>query len=228
MPAIARSTDVADRQIATTGPAARTSPRHAAPPGVAPQQGAQAGPRTSWDDGLGLALRACVARRAEMREPVLQRDDDDQAVKQKRRSRAQKTIALLGTNLDKKLDDHLFKAFPADGKPVNKDDPVGLHAYTGGGMPPGIAAGVVTGNVNKVHSLNWHWTDHATTKDSTMFPVWMPETHVRTLIALQFPDKRADRTIAATDLAPSDAKTYITRGTSVKLKLKDATVYPEI
>jgi hypothetical protein len=180
------------------------------------------------DDALGQQLRRCVQQRAETADqPLLQRKtDEERAVKNRRVARARATIKELGTNLKDTLDRHLFAAQPIVGA-LNKAAPCGLHAYTAGALPAGIT-GVVTGNADKVHTLTWHWnTNPGATKDSTMFPRWMPETHVRTLIGLSYP---GDRKTAVADgkLAPTDARTYITRGTRVALNRAGDTVYPEL
>jgi hypothetical protein len=181
---------------------------------------------TGLDDALGMLLRRSVQDRAATPgDALLQRKTtEERATKHRRKARAQATIALLGDNLKDGLDRHVFKAMPVT-KALDKDDPTGLHAYTDGELPDGVA-GDVLGNENTVHSLRWHWTGHEThVKDSTMFPKWMPAEHVRTLIALQYPTERK-AAVAAELLSPTDTKTYITRGTRVVLSKAGETIYP--
>jgi hypothetical protein len=195
-------------------------PQPAAAPGLtSPVQRAEFGHRF---DRIEVAARAPVA-------PVVQfaKSAEERSAKQTRVAQAQKTIDLLGDNLKANLDGHLFNALPAGGGEADHDDPGGLHAYTNEKLPGGIKDVAVTGAATKVHTLTWRWSDSTNTKDSTMFPNWMPPRHVRTLIALAYPDKRAEE-IEDKLLSPKAAKTYIQRGMDITLKKAGDTVYPTL
>ncbi|MGI8730098.1 MAG: hypothetical protein ACR2LK_08945 [Solirubrobacteraceae bacterium] len=188
---------------------------------------ASSGRRPATDDRLGTLLRCCVQQRAAADGQLLQRAKSGEQRSTKHRSihKALRTIGLLGKNIKAGLDRHVFDALPVS-KALDKADPTGLHAYRGGRLPAGVT-GVVTGNPNKVHTLTWHWGGKAQTKQSTMFPTWMPEDHVRTLIALDYVGERANA-VPATDIDSSAARTYITRGARISLSKAGDTVYPEL
>lgn len=147
--------------------------------------------------------------------------------KHRRGARAQKTIALLSNNIKANLDGHIFNALPVSGGLPNPASPVGLHAYTNGGLPNGIQQVSIQGSATKVHNLMWRWSNGTATKSSTMFPNWMPPSHVRTLIALDFPDTR-QQDVAANLLFPTDTKVRINRGHQINLHKAGDTVYPTL
>lgn len=202
-----------------------TGPRRAAALDAAATEPASSRARPATDDRLGTLLRCCVRQRAAADYPLLQRakSGEQRSTKHRRIHKALRTIALLGKNIKAGLDRHVFDALPVT-KALDRADPTGLHAYRGGRLPAGVT-GTVTGNPNKVHTLTWNWAGQAQTKQSTMFPVWMPEDHVRTLIALDYVGERATA-VPATDIDSSAARTYITRGARISLSKAGDTVYP--
>lgn len=113
----------------------------------------------------------------------------------------------------------------AEGGQPDHKAPTGLHAYTNGALPTGIVQVGIQGSATTVHQLSWRWNDSTQTKGSTMFPNWMPPEHVRTLIALKYPDTCANA-VEPSHLFPTDARTYIQHGHEVKLTQKGDTVYP--
>ena len=159
--------------------------------------------------------------------PALQRakDEDARRAKHRRVAQAKRTIAELGGKLKGRLKGHIFDALTADGSALDKANPTGLHAYTNGALPAGIQQVTTVGSQNAIHTLTWRWAGKPT-KDSTMFPIWMPPAHVSTLIALKFPDVR-EGAVDAKKLAPEATRTYISRGLTIKLKQAGDTVYPE-
>ncbi len=159
--------------------------------------------------------------------PALQRakDEDARRAKHRRVALAKRTIAELGGKLKGRLKGHIFDALTADGSALDKANPTGLHAYTNGALPAGIERVTTVGSQNGIHTLTWRWAGKPT-KDSTMFPIWMPPTHVSTLIALKFPDVR-EGAVDAKKIAPEATRTYISRGLTIKLKQAGDTVYPE-
>lgn len=161
-------------------------------------------------------------------EPPIQRkkDEAERGKKHRRMAHARKTIGLLGNNLKSNLDKHIFEALPADGSALDESDPVGLHAYNNGKLPKNIVRDNIEGTENQVHSITWHWKDKKDkTKWSTMFPIWMPVQHVRTLIALDFPAMRANA-VDDTELSKEDTKAYIQRGHKFGIAKSGDTVYP--
>ncbi|WP_424103108.1 DUF4157 domain-containing protein [Moorena producens] len=58
------------------------------------------------------------------------KDEQEKSKKQKRVAQATKTIALLGNNIQDKLDKHIFEAIPSDGGQVDIEDPVGPGCLT--------------------------------------------------------------------------------------------------
>jgi hypothetical protein len=199
-----------------------------APPARPPARAVAAAraPELARDDALGALLSRCVRERAAAPAAplLLRKTADEQSAKQRRVANARATIALLGANIKDGLDRHVFDAMPVAGALV-KSAPTGLHAYKDKKLPTGVT-GTVSGNENKVHTLTWHWNGFAgDEKDSTMFPKWMASEHVRTLIALKYREERKTA-VPDTALSPTDAKTYITRGTRVELDKSGDTVYP--
>jgi hypothetical protein len=160
--------------------------------------------------------------------PVVQRvkTDEERSEKQSRVARAQRTIALLGNNLNANLDGHVFEALPAEGGEADKSNPGGLHAYTDGALPGGITGTVVAGSPTKVHTLRWNWNGNAAQKLSTMFPNWMPREHVRTLIQLKYKETSAVSPPEETPLYPDLTRTHILRGMDITLAKAGSTVYP--
>ena len=73
-----------------------------------------------------------------------------------------------------------------------------------------------------INQLN-KWNGSNTTKDSTMFPTWMPVTHVRTLIALKYPETRANPVVGV--LYSENARSYIKHGVKLNLAKSGDTAY---
>lgn len=153
--------------------------------------------------------------------------EEERAAEQRSKARAQKTIEALGNNLKENLNKHIFEALPAEGGQADHNDPSGLHAYTNKKLPNTITkVGDTQGTASKVHSLTWRWNDSEVTKVSTMFPTWMPETHVRTLIALEYPNTRDKAVGNDVKLWPEDTKAFIKQGHTITLNKSGNTVYP--
>lgn len=104
------------------------------------------------------------------------------------------------------------------------DTPKGLHAYQNGSKLSNIAKVIKTiGNDNKVHKLKWQLTTASkpVEKESTMFPKWMPESHVKALIVINKPnliEEKIERT--------EELKQHILHGLEIELAVKGNTAYP--
>jgi hypothetical protein len=141
----------------------------------------------------------------------LKKDDEKRAEKHKRVAMAQKAIKLLKDHIKK----HIFYAIPSDGKKtVDKDNPVGLHAYVNKKLPSDIEQVRVTGVQRKVHGLEWKYKGKKKTKRSTMFPNWMSIDYICTLIALEFPENK------------EVVKKYLLQGHTIAIGKTGKTVYP--
>ncbi len=210
------------RQRAGRAPARQTpeAPAPAPAPAVAVATVAAREP-----DGLdGVLQRSVLAR-----EKTLEARGETQRI----RAHGRRTVGLLGNNLKKVCDDHLFLGEPIKGAKVEAS-PEGIHAYTStGALPARVVQVDQWGSKSKVHQIRWHWQGQAATtaKWSTMFPSWMPPTHVRTLIQLSYPDSCAQPLDQVAGLLgnPSQAdinaalhsdetKKYITRRTPLVLQ----------
>ena len=178
-------------------------------------------------DGLGALLQRSVLQRG--------KTEQERGEAQSRKAHALRTIGLLRNNLKAASDDHLFKGVPLDPPgPIDRADPVGMHAYAASGaLPTGVVEVARRGSKGKVHQIDWHWTGQlaTTAKPSTMFPSWMPPDHVRTLVQLAYPGACITplATLAGLPAATpqgtvnaalhSDAtKRYITRNTVIGLQ----------
>ncbi|HET6231817.1 MAG TPA: hypothetical protein VFE05_17205 [Longimicrobiaceae bacterium] len=183
--------------------------------------------RTVGNAAVGriLAARAAEVRAAAPAGTVQAKTDEERADKQRRVARARQTIAELGNNLEAGLSGHIFQALPVAGGVADRRAPSGLHGYTNGALPPGIQEVAVEGSKNRVHELTWKWTGAGNpNKDSTMFPVWMPPRHVRTLIALDYPGLRANAVDG--QIFPDSAREYIQHGLDIDIQQVGDTVYP--
>lgn len=151
----------------------------------------------------------------------LAKNEQQRGEKQRRKVTAQATIAALGNSLKPKLAAHIYEGTPID-KAVDEDDPQGLHAYP---LPGNIEGEVTKGSPGRVHELTWNYTGNENTKQSTMFPDWMPKAHVNTLIALKFP---AVSTANVESVKAGAAKTrqYIQHGQDIAIEKSGDTVYP--
>ena len=174
-------------------------------------------PLPSNDETVQRESDAALVQRA--------KTEEQRSEKHRRVARAKQTIQLLGNNLKPNLDGHLFNARPANGGEPDPDAPTGLHAYTNQALPDGIHQVGIRGSENSVHQLTWRWEDSTQTKVSTMFPRWMPPQHVRTLIALRYPDTRANN-IGQNAIYPDYTRTYILHGLEIQLAKSGDTVYP--
>jgi hypothetical protein len=219
-------------EFAMSAPA-RTPREPAAPPAASPALPAarrETAPVASRperrDDALAGLLRRSVLQRKTEAERGRQQSDKTHALR---------TIALLRTNLKKACDDHLFLGVPLDPVgPIDRADPVGVHAYTAAGaLPAGVQQIDRRGAKGTVHQIDWHWAGQAaaTAKPSTMFPCWMAPDHVRTLVQLTYPNSCITKLATKAGLADnasqaeinsalhSDAtKRYITRNTVIQLQ----------
>lgn len=182
-----------------------------------------------------LALQRLIGNAAAARlacdepAPTVQRKKSEQekADKQRRVALATTAIASIDKKVTSKIKAHVFQGKPFD-KEINKADPKGLHAYTDGALPPGMELRSVEGSAGRVHSITWRYTGNDVEKRSTMFPVWMPASHVNALLALDYPTEvtGADLT-AAEKKAKSHVHTYASRGQTIKIGKSGETIYPE-
>src|SRR3954451_4342647 len=100
-------------------------------------------------DGLDAALQRSVLSRGE----TLEARGEPHRI----RAHGRATVGLLGNNLKKKCDDHLFLGEPIKG---DKDEasPEGIHAYTStGALPARVTQVGQWGSKGKVHQIKWHW-----------------------------------------------------------------------
>ena len=180
-------------------------------------------------EGLGHRFdRIEIAERNVVQRAQTEKERGD---KFQRKALGTATITKLGNNLKGTLDEHIFKAVPADGGAVNHNAPTGLHAYTNGALPSKIAKDRARGSPADVHELRWYWDVPPgrqpaanQMKESTMFPIWMPAEHVRTLIQLEHKSTRAS---AVEDpLNRDETEEYILQGHTVPIKKAGDTVYP--
>jgi hypothetical protein len=162
----------------------------------------------------------------------MKKTEQERATKHKRMEIAKKAINLLKNNVKDILIDHIFDAKPSDGSPVDKDDPVGLHAYTttSGALPEGISQVTVVGNTGRVHGLEWKYNEKEATKRSSMFPKWMPKDHICTLIAIKYNNNESivKNTIDFLEagITPEQVKTHILQGQEIEIGKKGNTIYP--
>lgn len=164
---------------------------------------------------------------------------EERAEKHRRIAKSSDAITTLDGKLDAGFRGHLFDAKPVSGGAPDPKSPTGLHAYRGGGLPGFVQVTATQGSVGQVHGITWqdrNWkpakpTDTAPTKASTMFPSWMPESHVAALIALKYPgdtkilSEKVD--LLTLGVGPEEIQTHILHGQSIKLTKKGETVYPE-
>ncbi len=157
---------------------------------------------------------------------VIQRGKSEEARGEKHRriEMANKAIPFLQSKVSSKLQDHLFDAKPITNKPINKDDPTGLHAYRDGKLPGGVEIVETQGSTGKVHGIKWRWNGSAKEKKSTMFPDWMPDKHVNALIALQ--DGSVGAELSKMDVVSEKVKTHILHGQDITIKSSGETTYP--
>jgi hypothetical protein len=167
------------------------------------------------------------------RPAAVQRKKDQEArgEKQQRVTLSRRVINQLKDKLRTDLSDHVYKGKPFK-KAVDKDDPQGLHAYTNGALANDMEAVGTHGSTGRVHSLTWKYRNKQATKDSTMFPKWMPGAHINTLIALNYADDTdvVKEVIELADLPTSKAEVlkHISHGQTIKLGKSGETVYPEM
>jgi len=146
--------------------------------------------------------------------------------KSKRLAHATNLIPQIAAIFKPQLATHIF------GGEFNDGSPKGLHAYRNGSLSNNVHDKQnvqVIGNKNKVHEIRWtHIADTAnpkTPKNSTMFPQWMPENHVKTLIGLRYADTLTNdfNTYHGESL-----KTYILHGLEINIQKAGDTVYPTL
>lgn len=103
-----------------------------------------------------------------------------------------------------------------------------MHAYTNGALPAGVTRVAVHGSTGRIHTLTWRATAGATTKDSTMFPVWMPVAHVNTLMTLKYAGIRQNA-VPPAQIHPDATKTHIQHGQQIYDRILQVgdTVYPQ-
>jgi hypothetical protein len=155
---------------------------------------------------------------------------EERGVKHQRIAKAKEAIPTLSGKLKDELVDHVFDAKPF-GKNVKLEDPQGLHAYKSGGNLPGDIEEVSTkGSKGQVHLLTWKYKKGNKSKSSTMFPDWMPPDHVKTLIALKFPQDgkvvKDKIDLVKLGISPEGVKTYISHGQDINIDKSGDTVYP--
>ncbi|TAM21796.1 MAG: hypothetical protein EPN68_11750 [Rhodanobacter sp.] len=155
------------------------------------------------------------------------KDEEQRGEKHSRVQHAKATIAKLGGSLKPGLYGHIFDARPVGGGDLDPAAPSGLHAYTHGALPGTVVAVGRQGSAGGIHSLRWRAAGGGATKDSTMFPTWMPAVHVCTLIALKYPAARGSDVEGP--LYAEDTKTYIQHGQDIYSRITKSgdTVYPQ-
>jgi hypothetical protein len=156
---------------------------------------------------------------------------EERAAKHRGRYAASTAIEELSGKLKSKLVKHIFDAWKSDGtEPAENAAPTGLHAYKAGNLPEKVTQVGVTGSTGQVHVLTWRWGTNATPKQSTMFPIWMSEDKVKTLIALKY-SQDSDVMATTVDLAAkgitaSTVKKSIQQGQDIRIGKSGDTVYP--
>jgi hypothetical protein len=155
---------------------------------------------------------------------VMQRrkNDDERASKARRVDHAKKNIQIV-SGLTFASEDHVFQG---------EEDPLGrltgLHAYIDKQLPNGVNLLPESKPKNVVHDIEWYKTDVTKKKRSTMFPCDMPKNHVKTLIALKWPQEFG--LVEGALKFPEDTREYIKHGRSFDVrKVGDVnpTFYPE-
>lgn len=143
--------------------------------------------------------------------------EEQRGGKSQRLAYAKDLIPQYATKFNTSLATHIFEGEFRDSSPK------GLHAYKNGNLSDKASNVKVTGNKNKVHKIEWTYKDKGTaSKNSTMFPAWMPVGHVKTLIGIEYPGYvksfKPDHT--------TSLKTYILHGLNIKIEKAGDTVYP--
>ena len=107
---------------------------------------------------------------------------------------------------------------------ITNNTPKGLHAYTNNGLSSNALLCRTIGNENRVHKIFWKWKNNqdSVEKESTMFPKWMPENHVKMLIATHYPEVVGQNEIGNIE----SLKTYISHGLTINIAKSGNTIYP--
>lgn len=159
-------------------------------------------------DGAGITSAPGVAQ--------LAKDEAARGKKHRRVTIAKAKITELSGQISPALEKHVFEGKPFD-KPVDKDDPQGVHAYIGEELPASVEPVRTEGSPGKVHTIYWQYKGHPieSPKESTMFPKWMPKDHVKALIVLKL-----------NNTSDSNVKTYVSHGQDIEVVKSGNTVYP--
>jgi hypothetical protein len=156
------------------------------------------------------------------------KSEEERGAKHRRKAKAPEAIRSLKTKLKPKLSDHLFDGMPITGS-LDKEDPSGLHAYTGGSLP-GITEVDTVGSTGRIHGLEWKFDGATATKRSSMFPSWMGKNEASALVVLNYAeDKKVVSEKVDTTKLPitkSEIETYICRGLDITIGKSGDTVYP--
>ena len=138
--------------------------------------------------------------------------------KHKRVNCAISLIKKYAEKFDQNLQTHIFIG------EITNNTPKGLHAYTNNGLSSKALLCRTIGNENRVHKIFWKWKSNqdSVEKESTMFPKWMPENHVKMLIATHYPKVVGQDKIDNTE----SLKTYISHGLTINIAKRGNTIYP--
>lgn len=140
--------------------------------------------------------------------------------KHKRVNSAKSLINQYASKFDKNLQTHIFIG------EITNNTPKGLHAYTNHELSSKALRCEIFGNENRVHKIVWQWKckPDSQKKESTMFPKWMPDDHVKMLIAIHYPQVVEQKEISNKE----SLKTYITHGLTINIEKSGDTIYPTI
>jgi len=150
---------------------------------------------------------------------------------QRRAAHATQTINTVAAGFNDAKARHLFEGVPLEGGAPGAAPPKGLHGYRNGGLPANITVTNIVGNRNKRHTITWRWTNPTSaanngTKDSTMFPAFIAENRLKTLIALTFSDWAGVQLPVPS--YPEETRDYIMQGArAIPFTTHGGTVYPD-
>jgi hypothetical protein len=150
---------------------------------------------------------------------------------QRRAAHATQTINALSAGFNAAKAGHLFDGIPMAGGAPGSAPPQGLHGYRNGALPGNITETNIVGNRNKKHQITWRWTNpvgaaNNGTKDSTMFPAFITESRLKTLIALAHPGWAG--VAIPVPSYPQETREYIMLGAQpIPFNTHGDTVYPD-
>lgn len=174
------------------------------------------------NNGNGVRQRVEMKNETYLPMVIMQykKNENERTEKIKRVQHAKNMINKYANQFDENLRKHIFVG------EKNNGTLTGLHAYVNQALGGNVINVSTEGNVNKVHKITWRWADdnNNNTKQSTMFPKWMPENHVKMLIAIQFPSVIGEQSVPYSD----ELRTYISHGLNINIEKRGNTCYPTL